>query len=195
MQQHPIPQNVTGFEFKLVGFLTLKQFLYLAAAGIISFIVFVSVSSILKWLVIVPVSLLALAFAFMPINGMKFDKWIVVFIRAITSPSRRVWYKEEKVLSFLEPQFSYYLRRPVAKAVAASGDRSKLDAYLAQIKSEKKFNKLDNLENTRLASLAFGTAKPRVIPDAGGTAFVSDVAQDRVLEPEYTSLAGFKEGG
>ena len=193
MEQHPIPQNVTGFEFKLVGFLTLKQFLYLAAAGIISFIVFVSISSILKWIVIVPVGLLALTFAFVPINGMKFDKWIVVFIKAITSPSRRIWYKEEKVLSFLEPQFSSYLRRPVAKVIAESGDRSNLNAYLAQIKSEKKTNKLDNLETTKLDSLAFEVKKPRLAPDLGEPDSVPGT-EDRNPEPAIAGLASFKGG-
>ncbi|EKD47460.1 MAG: hypothetical protein ACD_66C00049G0001, partial [uncultured bacterium] len=28
MEQHPVPQNVTGFQFKLIGDITLKQFAY-----------------------------------------------------------------------------------------------------------------------------------------------------------------------
>ena len=160
MQQHPIPQNVTGFEFKLVGFLTLKQFLYLAAVGIISFIIFVSTASFLKWFFIVPLVLIGLAFAFFPINGMAFDKWIVVFIKAMTSPSRRIWHKEPKVLSFLEPKFSYYLRRPTEGIKIETGGRSKLDAYLSQIKKGGQPSKLDGLERTRLAMLDFSRAEP-----------------------------------
>jgi hypothetical protein len=159
MQQHPVPQNVTGFEFKLVGFLTLKQFLYLAGAGIISFIIFVSADSFLKWFFIAPVAGAGLALAFVPINGMVFDKWVVVFIKAITSPSRRIWYKKPKVLSFLEPQFAYYLRRPAAGTKVETVDRSRLENYLDQIKKEKQGNKLDNLERTRLSSLDFESAQ------------------------------------
>src|SRR5438270_526220 len=29
MEQHAIPRQITSFEFKLIGFMTLKQFLYL----------------------------------------------------------------------------------------------------------------------------------------------------------------------
>ncbi|MEX0622078.1 MAG: PrgI family protein [Candidatus Woykebacteria bacterium] len=155
MQTHPIPQNVTAFEFKLVGFLTLKQFLYLAAAGIISFVIFVSGSSILRFFIIAPVALIGLALAFVPINGMSFDKWVVVFIRAITSPSRRIWSKEPKIFSFLEPQFASYLRRPVQKQSVQSTDRSRLESYLEKLRTEKKTNKLDAVERTRLSSLNF----------------------------------------
>jgi len=155
MRQHPIPQNISAFEFKLVGFLTLKQFLYLAGVGILSFVIFVSTASFLKFVFITPLILLGLALAFFPINGMPFDKWIVVFLRAITTPSKRVWRKEPKVISFLEPQFSYYLRRPSSKAPEKTADRGQLEALVAQIKAAKQKNKLDRDEQTRLGTLDF----------------------------------------
>lgn len=173
MQQHPIPQNITGFEFKLVGFLTLKQFLYLAGVSIISFIIFVSIASFVKWVFIAPLMLLGLAFAFFPINGMTFDKWIVIFIRAVTSPSRRVWEKEEKVFSFLEPQFSYYLRRPAAGIPVKNVGRGRLDSYLAQVRRKKQPNKLDALEQTRLSALGLNQTPQTVeviTADIGSTA-------------------------
>ena len=155
MRQHPIPQNISAFEFKLVGFLTLKQFLYLAGVGILSFVLFVSTTSFLKWVFIVPLALLGLALAFFPVNGMPFDKWIVVFLRAITTPSKRVWRKEPKVISFLEPQFSYYLRRPPSKTPEKTADKGQLEALVAQIKAAKQQNKLDRAEQTRLGTLDF----------------------------------------
>lgn len=187
MQQHPIPQNVTGFEFKLVGFLTLKQFLYLAAAGIIDFILFVAVGSIIKWFVMIPLTLLALALAFFPVGGMPFDKWIVVFIKAITSPSRRIWFKEEKVLSFLEPHFDYYLRRPKSQQVVEPVGRGKLDDYLAQIRAEKK-DKFDRLENTKLASLHFDSE-----PNQNRLAEHQSENPEKLTKLSYSGLAGLRE--
>ncbi len=154
MQQHPVPQNITGFEFKLVGFLTLKQFGFLAAAGILSFILFLSGLGIFKWLFIFPIVLLGLASAFMPVNGIPFDKWVFLFFKMITSPSKRVWRKEPKELSFLAPQFSRYLRRPIAHTQPVSVSRANLEAFLSKVRAKKQ-NRLDNLEKTKLNMLNF----------------------------------------
>jgi len=181
MQQHPVPQNITGFEFKLVGFLTLKQFLYLAGAGIVSFIIFVSTGSILKWLFITPIVLLGLALAFVPILGMPFDRWVVAFIRAIGSPARRIWYKEPKIISFLAPEFSYYLRRSFSSNKPAPSDRTRLQSFLNQIQSQKKTNKLDALEQTRLSILDFGPGTEASIARAAVT------SQNQALEPKKPS--------
>lgn len=184
MQQHLIPQDISGFEFKLVGALTLKQFLYLAGFGILSFIIFVSIGSFLKWVFIVPLASLGLAFAFFPINGMKFDKWIVIFIRAITSPSKRVWRKEPKIFSFLEPQFAYYLRRPSPRVVEKTADRSQLEAFVAQIKSSKQKNKLDSMEKTRLGMLGFDDIKWGQTPGSPKSLEVITAVQKTEEEPK-----------
>lgn len=192
MQQHPIPQNITGFEFKLVGFLTLKQFLYLAGVSIISFIIFVSIASFVKWVFIVPLVTLGLALAFFPINGMTFDKWLVIFIRAVTSPSRRVWQKEKKILSFLEPRFSYYLRRPAAGIPVKNVGRNRLDSYLAQVRRKKQPNKLDALEQTRLSALGFNKT-PEAVEVI--TADTTIGAKTSSIAKSTSELAGISEEG
>lgn len=155
MQQHPIPQNITGFEFKLVGFLTLKQFGYLATAGVLSFIFFLAIPGFLKWIFITPLVLLGLAFAFMPVNGVTFDKWLLLFIQIITAPSKRLWKKEAKQISILDPAFSYYLKR-AAPTPSVAPVRPSLESLLAQIKTERQINKLDALETTKLRMIDFG---------------------------------------
>lgn len=155
MQQHPVPQNITGFEFKLVGFMTLRQFSYIAAAGVLDFTFFITSSGITRWFFIIPISSIALALAFLPVGGMNFDKWIILFLRAISRPSKRVWRKEPKQISFLAPQFSRYLRRPPVTTTSPAANKTILEAYLARMRPEKETNKLDNLEATRLHMLDF----------------------------------------
>lgn len=95
-QQHPIPQNVTSFQFKLVGDMTLKQFLYLASGLSIAYIFFVFVvteSPLIAWPVIIISSFIGIAFAFIPIADRPLDYWLVAFLRAIYSPTKRVWSK------------------------------------------------------------------------------------------------------
>jgi hypothetical protein len=153
MVHHPIPQNITGFEFKMIGMLTLKQFGYLVGAAIVCSIFYFSFSGILRWLLIAPVAGLGAAFAFLPLNGMSFDKWIVAFLSSILTPSRRVWRKEPVTISFLAPEFSYFLRRAVKTPTTSINSRSKLDAYIATLKKEDKPNPLDAIEKTRLDQL------------------------------------------
>ena len=40
MEQHPIPQDVTGFQFKLIGSMTVKQFGFVAAGIILAVILY-----------------------------------------------------------------------------------------------------------------------------------------------------------
>lgn len=157
MQQHPVPQNITGFEFKLIGALTLRQFGYLAAAGITDFILY---SAKLPIFVVIllggPISLLALALAFLPINDLPFERWLAAFIKTIYSPNVRVWHREPKVLGFLEPQFSIYLHHQQSfdNAIALS-DRSKLERYLNSNKKLRPKATADINEERRLSQLEF----------------------------------------
>lgn len=164
MQQHAVPQNITGFEFKLIGALTLKQFGYVAGAGIVAFMFFVAVSGFLKWLFIIPTVLLGIALAFVPINGMSFDKWIVALARSIISPSLRVWHKENKEIGFLAPEFSHYLRRAPAIQPETKPGRSRLNAYLAQVRSQKPADKLEHLEKKKLSSLPLAHSEEMLAP-------------------------------
>jgi len=38
MENHPLPQDITGFQFKLIGNMTVKQFSYLAVGVILAWI-------------------------------------------------------------------------------------------------------------------------------------------------------------
>ena len=161
MQQHTVPQDITGFQFKLIGFLTIKQFGYLAAAGVFSFIFFIApLPGFLKIVTITPFALIGLALAFVPINGIPFDKWIVVFFKSVYSPSRRIWHKEPKELSFLSPAFSNYLKRPRAPQTPRVSDRNRLDEYVASLRQKEKVPPLEAEERRRLSKLDFAATVP-----------------------------------
>ena len=153
VQQHSVPQNITGFEFKLVGFLTLKQFGYLVATAVFSFLFYAGLGGILRWLVIIPIVLFGLVLAFIPINGMPFDKWVAALVRSIIFPSIRIWHKEPKEIGFLAPEFSYYLRRAPTADLAIKPGRVRLDSYLATVRSRRPVDKLETLEKTKLSAL------------------------------------------
>ncbi len=99
MEPHPIPQNVTYFQFKLVGDMTLKQFLYLASGCGIAYVLFVFFARdypYFAWPLIVISAGLGVGFAFLPIASRPLDYWLKAFLKAVYSPTKRVWKKQGK---------------------------------------------------------------------------------------------------
>ncbi len=157
MQQHPIPQNITGFEFKLIGFMTLRQFGYLATAAIIDFILYSAKLPMIVVLIIgAPITLLGLALAFLPINNLPFERWLAAFLKTMYSPNTRVWHREPKIIGFLEPQFSVYLRQQSQSIEPrVLSDRTKLEGYLSSHKKSSNKRLVDINEDRRLSQLDF----------------------------------------
>ncbi len=94
MEQHPIPQNVTSYEFKLVGEMTLKQFIK-AAAGIVVAIL-LNTSKLVFFIKYPLMGLFAgggLALAFMPIQDRPLEVWVKAFFRSIYAPTVMVFKK------------------------------------------------------------------------------------------------------
>ena len=94
MENHPIPQNVTGFQFKLIGDMTIKQFVYLAS-GVVSGWFFFSLPIIP--FIKLPIStffiLTGITFAFMPVAGRPIDIMVANFIRSFFAPTQYVYRK------------------------------------------------------------------------------------------------------
>jgi hypothetical protein len=94
VQQHPIPQNVTQFQFRLVGDMTLKQFLELAAGIVIGLVFYASpLPFFLKWPLIILFVALGASMAFLPVEGRPLEQWILAFFRSIYSPTVYTWQK------------------------------------------------------------------------------------------------------
>lgn len=94
MENHPIPQDVTGFQFKLIGDMTIKQFAYLMAGVILGWIIF---SLPVTYFIRIPFSLffglLGVSLAFLPIEGRPMDVMIGNFLKALSSPTQYVYRK------------------------------------------------------------------------------------------------------
>lgn len=102
MEQHPIPRQITTFEFKLIGFLTIKQFIYLIIFIPLGFVVYtVFPIPLLNILFGVLVGAVGAAFAFLPINDRPLDVWIRNFVRRLTSPTQYLYLKDNTPLYFL----------------------------------------------------------------------------------------------
>ncbi len=94
MDQHPIPQQISSYEFKLVGEMTLKQFLK-AAAGVILAILIntTNIVVLIKWPLMLISAGIGLALAFVPFEDRPLDIWVKSFIKSIYSPTLYLYKK------------------------------------------------------------------------------------------------------
>lgn len=92
MDQHPVPQNISSYEFRLVGDMTLKQFFQLAG-GIAMGVLFykLPLPFFLKWPLAGISVLMGVMLAFVPVSGRPFSQWLMAFVRAIYSPTQYDW--------------------------------------------------------------------------------------------------------
>ena len=92
IQQHPLPQDISAYRFRLIGDMTIKQFVSLGV-GIVLAVIFYS--SPLPFFFKYPLAflflLLGVGMAFVPVQGRTLDTWIFAFLRSIYSPTQFVW--------------------------------------------------------------------------------------------------------
>lgn len=97
MEQHPVPQNVTTFQFRLVGDMTIKQFGYLAGGIIGGYICYkLPLPFFFTWPLAIGSGLLGFGLAFVPVEERPMDVWIASFFKNIYNPTQYVWQKSPR---------------------------------------------------------------------------------------------------
>ena len=152
MENHPIPQDITGFQFKLIGDMTIKQFAFLVAGVILGWITFILPIFILIKL---PFVLLFVGFgvaaAFVPIGGRPFDIMIANYLKALLNPTQYVYQKIGGHMWF--PEFKKQQEALQTQQVSPDSTQ-RLKDFLKSLPQKPK-NKLDERELDFLNSLSF----------------------------------------
>ncbi len=92
MEQHPIPQNISSYEFRLVGDMTLKQFLQLAGGLFVGYVIYrLPLPTVIRYPLVFTAVVVGITLAFVPINGRPFARYIWAFLMAIYSPTEFIW--------------------------------------------------------------------------------------------------------
>jgi len=91
--QFKVPQNI-DLEDKIIGSLTLVQFIYLMAGGMVFYVTLKIGKTPLMLFVGLPVALFALMLAFLKIQDQPFLSFVSSFILYIARPKKRIWAKE-----------------------------------------------------------------------------------------------------
>lgn len=153
MEQHPIPQQISTYQFRLVGDMTLKQFFELASGiGIGLLIYSTNLHPFFKWPLVGFFILFGVALAFIPLEERPLEKWIIAFFRSIYSPTLYFWKKPQRPDVFFAPETQ---TAPTPQVIAPHG-KEVLDNYLANIQhpTEQVQSSLDVSEKSFLAGVS-----------------------------------------
>ncbi len=150
MENHPIPQDITGFQFKLIGDMTIKQFAYLAGGAFLAYLFFISP---LPFFIKIFISFFCAGFgfslSFVPIDGRPLDTMVSYFLRAMFSPNQYLFQKAGVSLSFPPPPKKSH---PKAKTTAPES-KEKLERFLSAT-AKKPAGKLDEKETVFFSSIS-----------------------------------------
>lgn len=197
MENHPIPQDVTGFQFKLIGSMTVKQFAYVALGGIFAVIAFHVPNpsnsffiTAVKYTLIPIFGLSGAAFAFMPLEGRPLDTMVANFVKALFKPNQFVYVKTGGNLAFLHA--SSQIQQAIQAQGAASTGRTpaahdasreqKLQALLNQVHTRSipvARTEVDQKEQQYLQSL-FGSAPPPPPPPSASSVIPAPITAPKL---------------
>ena len=150
MEQHPVPQPITSYEFRLVGDMTLKQFGKLASGVILALIVYGinPAPGILKWALIMLFTGLGVGMAFLPFQGRPLDTWIISFFKRIYSPTQYVWRMAGQLN--LKPSYEQVIETPAnyQPLLQTQPPRPKVDSPWAEDTRSKTDTTINNKQQT-----------------------------------------------
>lgn len=102
MEPHPIPRQITTFEFKLIGIMTVKQFLYIVLFGGFGILLFLVIRiPYIRVAIGLITASIGVAFAFVRHNERPLDVWIKNIFLRLTTPSQYFYKKNNDLPSFL----------------------------------------------------------------------------------------------
>ncbi len=135
--QHQIPQEISSYEFRLVGNMTLKQFAKMAAGVIIAGIFYTShlPVSLRFFLTLLPL-VIAAALAFAPVNGRPLEVWFLIFLRRVYSPTIFLWKKMPAAVD-LDLLAQQAHRARFFQKVAVGGQAQAAREFLASLPQRK----------------------------------------------------------
>lgn len=209
MEQHPVPQNITSFEFRLIGEMTVKQF-GLLSAGIITGYIFLQFP--LPGVIRLPLAgffgFLGVAFAFLPYEDRPLHRWFWAFLKSVYSPTQFIFKKSEELPLYLSPSFPASSKR-IIPIFQVGESRQKLEEYLRSlprslptnldIKEDESLKKIQALLGTITALSPLKSRPPVSIsrlfrpqpPETQGT----EPQGKEEGKPAFSHKLAFTEGG
>jgi Carboxypeptidase regulatory-like domain len=118
-QEHAIPQQISSYQFRLVGDMTIQQFFQIAGGAVITLILYTTnLPDYIKWPLMLVSFLIGVALAFFPVEDRPLAKWIVLFFKSIYSPTLYEWQKDYQKPYYFQDDLPVALQQAQATAQA-----------------------------------------------------------------------------
>jgi len=191
-RRHPVPQNVMDVEFKVVGNLTVRQLIYAFAGLTLAYIFYKSgLPSFWRTIFVSIITILTILVAFVPVQERGMDKWIIIFIKSMFSPTQMIWRKSYATPAYFLSDYAQIIRNEIITLTPAKS-RNQLDEYLGQL--PENLNDLDQKELDSLKSLSSTIDKISIQQNASSvsqmaeptTPTLSETSTVTTIEPKET---------
>jgi len=187
-EQHPIPQQISSYQFRLVGDMTLKQFLQLAGGALVGLMLYGSpLHPVIKWPLIVISVLFGIALAFLPIEDRPLSTWVFIFFRSIYSPTLFIWQTPARPRAYFLPEGE--VKKPeAAKEVAKEVAKPQIlpsEPYITSLE-QKEETFLTKVKQTFIAPGSTVYIEPQEEPSLTTTVHM---ARPQVAVPQERRLA------
>lgn len=155
MREHPIPQDIVGYKFHIVGSMTLKQFAELAVGAILGLIIYsTNLPAPIKWPLIFFAAALGAAAAFLPIEERPLDHWLTVFVQTLYKPTKFFWKKSSKIPDIFLFKAGQEALDTKDEVDLTPARRERIKEYLASVDSfARKEDKYDLEDESRLSEI------------------------------------------
>ncbi|OGM24635.1 hypothetical protein A2962_01635 [Candidatus Woesebacteria bacterium RIFCSPLOWO2_01_FULL_39_61] len=187
-QEHPIPQQISAYQFRLVGDMTLKQFFQVAAGVLISLVIYSSgLTPYIKWPLIILSFLAGIAFAFFPLEDRPLSKWLFLFVKAIYSPTIYTWKKKVVEPQFFQPEpISQPTSMPQTPAIE---DLATKQAPVPSLEpSPKEFQKFEQREKEFMSKVSEQFESAKKVELGGKAPRQVPLDNDKVKVPQVPAL-------
>ncbi len=161
---HPIPQDVTGFQFKLIGAMTVKQFLYLAVPSVVAWVLYSA--PFLPWFIKFPLIIIlavsAVVMAFLPIEGRPADVMLKHFFEALFAPNQFIYQKTGQKLAFTTISPPPISQKPMVNPILQA-EQIKTRQLQALLQSSQHENMMDDRESSFMQKVSSLMPTPTVV--------------------------------
>jgi len=161
MEQHPVPQQISSYEFRLVGDMTLKQFGQVAAGVLVALLLYASpLPGLLKWPFIVLFGAGGFIIAFLPFEERPLQAWIIAFLRAIYSPTQYIWQRGGQKPEVFGEKAMPSAQQTAPAVAPLSPDSKRLSEYLASLSEAQVISEQEELRFIERIQNLFSSVLP-----------------------------------
>lgn len=138
MREHPIPQDIVGYRFHIIGSMTLRQFAELAIGAILGLVIHATnLPDAIKWPLIFIAVTIGAAAAFLPIEERPLDHWIVTFFKTLNQPTKFFWEKSSKIPELFLFKAGQQTSEAQDEVDLTPARRQRIKDYLVSVRSNK----------------------------------------------------------